>query len=105
MGVKHCDRWPEHSFGCQARRANVPSWTVKGACPPHPPPPLEGNHHLAQKASEIVDAEGAEENFSFGYTTTAAVFFFSATILWCNLSTRPLGGHFMPPPPPPRALL
>ena len=25
MGVKHCDRWPEHSFGCWARRANVPS--------------------------------------------------------------------------------
>ena len=25
FGVKHCDRWPEHSFGCRARRANVPS--------------------------------------------------------------------------------
>ena len=25
MGVKDCDRWPEHSFGCRACRANVPS--------------------------------------------------------------------------------
>ena len=89
--------------GAPGKRTLVDS---KRRLPPPPlPPPLEGNHHLAQKASEIVDAEGAEENFSFGYTTTAAVFFFSATILWCNLSTRPLGGHFMPPPPPPRALL
>ena len=23
MGVKHCDRWPEHSFGCRARRARA----------------------------------------------------------------------------------
>ena len=23
MGVKHCDRWPEHSFGCWARRART----------------------------------------------------------------------------------
>ena len=24
-GVKHCDRWPEHSCGCWVRRANIPS--------------------------------------------------------------------------------
>ena len=25
LEIKHCDRWPEYSFGCRARWANVPS--------------------------------------------------------------------------------
>ena len=29
---KHCDRWPEHSFGCRARRANVPSHRGSPSC-------------------------------------------------------------------------
>ena len=38
--------------------------------PCNPPPPMGGDHHLAQKAQEIPGAEGAEENFSLGYTGT-----------------------------------
>ena len=38
-GVKHCDRWPEHSFGCWARQANVPSML--------PPPPALFQYFLS----------------------------------------------------------
>ena len=68
-----------------------------------PPPSLRGNRHLAQKAQEILGAEGARENF---YKALKAPKLIYTVILWYRFVVQspppPRGGdrHFMTVPLP-----
>ena len=82
MGVKHCDRWPEHSFGCWARRANVP-------CP-------WATMSVTNKVVKCLLLAGTELVGS-GCSGFCAL---SCTSLSQRLTT-PRWGHFAGPVPPP----